>query len=151
MEQALAVVDEHGTVGPRLVDDAVRLWRRIGRFIAMNLRLPRECDVEGWTGVLTPFNSPCAARALLATFWSARASHPARAGGEAAELLLTSRPIPRKCADRPPASCRRCPTAPRCSMKPGSCRRLNLDDFGSDRIVQYIGPINPPRRGASCN
>ena len=37
VEQALSVVDEQGTVGPRLLDDASRLWRRIERFIEMRL------------------------------------------------------------------------------------------------------------------
>jgi hypothetical protein len=37
VEQALSVVDDQGTVGPRLLDDAGRLWRRIERFIAMGL------------------------------------------------------------------------------------------------------------------
>lgn len=37
VEQALSVVDEQGTVGPRLLDDASRLWRRIERFIDMRL------------------------------------------------------------------------------------------------------------------
>lgn len=37
VEQALSVVDEQGTVGPRLLDDAGRLWRRIERFIEMRL------------------------------------------------------------------------------------------------------------------
>ncbi len=37
VEQALAVVDDHGTHGPRLLDDAARLWARIERFIAMHL------------------------------------------------------------------------------------------------------------------
>jgi hypothetical protein len=41
LEQALGVVDDHGTVGPRLNDDAVRLWRRVERFLDMNL-VPRE-------------------------------------------------------------------------------------------------------------
>ena len=37
VEQALGVVDDQGTHGPRLLDDAGRLWRRIERFIAMRL------------------------------------------------------------------------------------------------------------------
>jgi hypothetical protein len=37
VEQALSVVDDQGTVGPRLLDDASRLWRRIERFIDMRL------------------------------------------------------------------------------------------------------------------
>jgi hypothetical protein len=37
LQQALAVVDEHGTMGPRLVDDAARLYARINRFVGMKL------------------------------------------------------------------------------------------------------------------
>lgn len=37
VEQALGVVDDQGTQGPRLLDDAGRLWRRIELFIGMNL------------------------------------------------------------------------------------------------------------------
>jgi hypothetical protein len=37
VEQALSVVDDQGTVGPRLLDDAERLWSRIEHFIAMRL------------------------------------------------------------------------------------------------------------------
>jgi hypothetical protein len=29
LEQALGVVDDNGTAGPRLLDDAVRLWQRV--------------------------------------------------------------------------------------------------------------------------
>lgn len=36
----LSVVDEHETRGPRLLDDAARLWRRVERFVAMNLIPP---------------------------------------------------------------------------------------------------------------
>ena len=32
LARVLGVVDEHGTMGPRLVDDAQRLWRRVQRF-----------------------------------------------------------------------------------------------------------------------
>ena len=37
LEQALESVDEQGTRGVRLIDDARRLWDRIRRFIAMDL------------------------------------------------------------------------------------------------------------------
>src|SRR5687767_12356910 len=37
LEQELSVVDDHGTAGPRLLDDARRLWGRVRRFIAMGL------------------------------------------------------------------------------------------------------------------
>jgi hypothetical protein len=37
VEQALGVVDDQGTHGPRLLDDAERLWHRVEHFIAMHL------------------------------------------------------------------------------------------------------------------
>ncbi len=37
LEQALGVVDDQGTHGPRLLDDAIRLWRRIATFLSMHL------------------------------------------------------------------------------------------------------------------
>jgi hypothetical protein len=35
------VVDDHGTPGPRLLDDALRLWQRVEKLVAMNL-VPAE-------------------------------------------------------------------------------------------------------------
>ncbi|HEX4796045.1 MAG TPA: hypothetical protein VH370_19815 [Humisphaera sp.] len=37
LQKALSIVDEHGTVGPRLIDDARRLWSRSRRLIRMGL------------------------------------------------------------------------------------------------------------------
>jgi hypothetical protein len=37
LQQTLGVVDDHDTKGPRLLDDAARLWNRCQRFLAMNL------------------------------------------------------------------------------------------------------------------
>ena len=48
LEQALGVVDDHGTAGPRLLDDAVRLWRRVGRFVEMNLVPGEGLDIPIW-------------------------------------------------------------------------------------------------------
>ena len=45
--QALAVVDEHGTVGPRLVDDAARLYARIEKFASMKLVVNQAYDNIG--------------------------------------------------------------------------------------------------------
>ena len=39
--RALAVVDEHGTTGPRLMDDADRLWRRAQALLQLGL-IPNE-------------------------------------------------------------------------------------------------------------
>ena len=48
LEQMLTVVDERegrDTQGPRLLDDAARLWRRVGNFISMGL-VTAEPDYE---------------------------------------------------------------------------------------------------------
>ena len=45
LAQVLGVVDEHGTRGPRLVDDAQRLWRRAQSLLAMAL-IPPDADGE---------------------------------------------------------------------------------------------------------
>ena len=37
IERAFRVVDDRDTAGPRLVDDAHRLWRRILKFAQLNL------------------------------------------------------------------------------------------------------------------
>jgi hypothetical protein len=37
LERALRVVDDHGTTGSRLLDDARRLWIRVQKFIGLNL------------------------------------------------------------------------------------------------------------------
>jgi hypothetical protein len=44
LKQLLQRVDEHGTRGQRLLDAGERLWRRIGRFIRMDLAA--EADLE---------------------------------------------------------------------------------------------------------
>jgi len=40
LEKVLSTLDDHGTLGPRLSGDAARLWKRVGKFIAMNLISP---------------------------------------------------------------------------------------------------------------
>ena len=45
LEQTLLVVDDRNTKGPRLIDDARRLWQRCQRFVAMRLGGP-EPDVD---------------------------------------------------------------------------------------------------------
>src|SRR3989442_150508 len=40
----MAVVDDQGTRGPRLLDDGIRAWRRIQKFVKMNL-IPQGADM----------------------------------------------------------------------------------------------------------
>src|SRR4051812_30976536 len=37
LQTVLSVVDDHGTRGPRLLDDGMRLWGRCRKFLKMNL------------------------------------------------------------------------------------------------------------------
>jgi hypothetical protein len=37
LTRALSIVDEHGTYGPRLIDQSSRLWRRVGALSTMGL------------------------------------------------------------------------------------------------------------------
>ena len=46
LHKSLAAVDDHGTVGPRLSDDARRLWNRVQRFIGMSLVPSPGLDLE---------------------------------------------------------------------------------------------------------
>jgi len=46
LQKALSIVDEHGTVGPRLIDDARRLWSRSRRLIRMGLVPPETLELD---------------------------------------------------------------------------------------------------------
>jgi hypothetical protein len=43
--RALSVLDERGTTGPRLVDDSLRLWRRVKKLLTMEL-VPSTADAD---------------------------------------------------------------------------------------------------------
>lgn len=87
IEQALGVVDDHGTVGPRLIDDALRLSRRVERFIEMNL-VPREgLDLDAVELACLSLQLPLRRSRTLPTGKQQRGTLRERAE-EAAELLL---------------------------------------------------------------
>ena len=87
LEQALGVVDDHGTVGPRLVDDAQRLWRRVERFIGMNLVPAEGLDLEALELACFSLQLPLRRSRTLPTGKQQRGTLRERAE-EAAELLL---------------------------------------------------------------
>ena len=86
LEQALTVPDDHGNTGPRLVDDAVRLWRRIQRFIAMNL-VAEGLEVDALELACYAIQLPMRRPRVLTSGRAARTTLRDRAE-EAAELLL---------------------------------------------------------------
>jgi hypothetical protein len=87
LDQALGVVDDHGTAGPRLQDDAARLWRRVERLIAMNLVPPDGLDVEALELACYSLQLPLRRTRTLPTGKQQRTNLRDRAE-EAAELLL---------------------------------------------------------------
>jgi hypothetical protein len=86
LEQALRAVDDHGTLGPRLVDDAKRLWRRIERYVATGV-VSEGIDLEALQVSAYALQLPLRRTRLMATGKPARGTLRERAE-EAAELLI---------------------------------------------------------------
>jgi hypothetical protein len=86
LEQALRAVDDHGTTGPRLVDDAKRLWRRIERYVQTGV-VSEGIDLEALEVSTYALQLPLRRIRLLATGKPARSTLRERAE-EAAELLI---------------------------------------------------------------
>jgi hypothetical protein len=86
LEQALRAVDDHGTLGPRLVDDANRLWRRVEKFVAMGM-VSEGIDLDALRVSAYALQLPLRRTRLLATGKPARGTLRERAE-EAAELLI---------------------------------------------------------------
>ncbi|MDB5303718.1 MAG: hypothetical protein JWM97_1267 [Phycisphaerales bacterium] len=87
LNKSLGVVDDHGTAGPRLLDDSRRLWDRVRRFIAMKL-----VDAEGLD--LEALELACYALQLPQRRPKALTGKPGRStlrerAEEAAELLIS--------------------------------------------------------------
>lgn len=87
LEQALGVVDDHGTVGPRLCNDAARLWRRVERFIGLDLVQSEGLDTEALELACYSLQLPLRRSRTLPTGKPQRGTLRERAE-EAAELLL---------------------------------------------------------------
>jgi hypothetical protein len=136
MEQALAVVDEHGTTGPRLVDDAVRLSRRIGRFIAMNL-VAEGIDAEALELACYAIQLPLRRPRTLSSGRPARVTLRERAE-EAAELLLNvASDASEELLDRTTRILQEMPhRSPMLDEARLLADALNLDDFGVTGLVQ---------------
>jgi hypothetical protein len=85
LEKALSEVDEHGTTGPRLVDDAQRLWGRVRRLIDMKL-IATEPDLEALELACYAFQLPRQTRMAASKLGKPNLKQRAEA---AAELLVT--------------------------------------------------------------
>jgi hypothetical protein len=87
LEQALGVVDDHGTQGPRLLDDALRLWQRVERLVAMGLVPAEGLDLEALELACYSLQLPLRGSRTLPTGRPQRSTLRERAE-ESAELLV---------------------------------------------------------------
>jgi len=137
LEEALGVVDDHGTAGPRLLDDADRLWGRVQKFLSMNLVPAEGLDLEAIELACYALQLPQRRTRTLPTGKHQRGTVRERAeeaaedllgvaGGDADELLL----------DR---AARVLHEMPHRSPMVDEARLLadavNLDDFGAVGVV----------------
>jgi hypothetical protein len=139
LEQVLRVVDDHKTQGPRLVDDALRLWNRCRRFIAMRL-LGDEPDLEALELACYALQLPVRQAKAPTTGKFGRTNLKDRAE-QAAELLVSffDSEIDEDLLDR---TARLLHEIPHRSPVPDEARVLadavNLDDFGVVGLIQQM-------------
>ncbi len=88
LNKLLGVVDEHGTTGSRLVDDARRLWDRVRRFIGMSLVPSPGLDLTALELACSALQLPLRRPRVLATGRPGRSTLRERAE-ESAELLIS--------------------------------------------------------------
>lgn len=145
LELALAVVDEHGTVGPRLTDDAARLFRRIERFAAMNL-FAGGIDLEALELACYAIQFQARRPRSIVGGRPARTSLTERAE-EAAELLLSlGDEMDEQLLDRTTRILREMPhRSPMLDEAKLLADAINLDDFGIVGLLQQA--IQATRQG----
>ncbi len=137
--KALAVVDEHGTVGSRLVDDANRLWQNVQRLLEMGLVSP-EAGSECLELACYALQLPMRDRRLLPSGKLGRTNLRDRVE-QAAELLVSviGKEVDEAMLDR---TTRILLQLPQRSASLAEARLLadvvNLDDFGVTGFVTRI-------------
>jgi hypothetical protein len=140
LEQALGVVDDHGTAGPRLVDDASRLWRRVDRFLSMGL-VPRDgLDLEALELACLSLQLPTRRTRTLPTGRTQRTTLRERAE-DAAELLLgiAGGEVDELLLDRATRLLHEMPhRSPMLDEAKLLADAVNLDDFGAVGVALQI-------------
>ncbi len=139
LEKALAVVDDHGTVGPRLREDALRIWRRVARFQQLGL-LSNIIDADALELACYALQLPLRQSKRLATGKPARASLRDRCE-DAAEMLvgLLDQNTDESLLDRTTRLLHEMPhRSPMLDEAKLLADAVNLDDFGVIGIVNQI-------------
>jgi len=137
--KALAVVDDHGTIGPRLRQDAQRLWKRLGRFQQLGL-LTHVVDLDALELACYGLQLPLRQAKRLPTGKPVRASLGDRAE-EAAEMLvgLLEETADESLLDRTTRLLHEMPhRSPMLDEAKLLADAVNLDDFGVIGIVNQI-------------
>ena len=136
IEQSLSAVDEHGTIGPRLVDDADRLWQRVQKLLEMKI-VPTGVDLEALELACLAINLPMRRIRTLPTGKPAHTSLNDRAE-EAAEMLLgVASDVDERLLDRTTRILHEMPhRSPMLDEARLLADALNLDDFGLTGLVQ---------------
>jgi len=136
LEQALSAVDEHGMTGPRLVDDSLRLWRRVQKLLSLGL-VPTAVDREALELACLAINLPMRRIRLLATGKPVHASLKDRTE-EAAEMLLGIAPdADERLLDRATRILHEMPyRSPMLDEARLLADALNLDDFGLTGLIE---------------
>jgi hypothetical protein len=150
LTRALAVVDEHGTSGPRLMDDADRLWRRLQSLIKLGL-IPNGVNYDALELACYALQLPMRSAKNLPVGKLGRTNLRDRTE-QAAELLISAvgDEAPEELVDRATNILLSMP-----HRKPESeeakllADALNLDDFGMIGFVNRM--IQLGRQGDGVN
>ncbi len=138
LAHALGAVDEHGTRGGRLIEDAQRLWNRVGKFIA--LHLTGEVDLEALEMACYAMQLPMRQAKLPSAGKLGRTNLRERAE-QAAELLVSTmgEQVDEALLDRATRVLQETPhRSPMLEEAKLLADSVNLDDFG---VIGLVGQM----------
>jgi hypothetical protein len=139
LTRALAIVDEHGTPGPRLLDDASRLWRRVQALARLGL-VPNDTDEPALELASWALQLPMRSTKLLPAGKLGRTNLRERSE-QAAELLVSvlGNEVDEGLMDRTTALLLAVPQrSPASEDAKLLADAINLDDFGVSGFVYRI-------------
>jgi hypothetical protein len=139
LARALAVVDEHGTTGTRLLDDASRLFRRVQAFVNLGY-LPADSDTEAIELAAYALQLPMRDSRLLPTGKLGRTNLRERVE-QSAEILISTigKDIEDDLLERVTRLLLQVPQRnPASNEAKLLADALNLDDFGVTGLVTRI-------------
>jgi hypothetical protein len=146
IERVLSTVDAHGSLGKRLSADALRLWRRLGRFQQMGLISP-EASLDAMELGCYAMQLPPRQEGGIATGRLGRTNLKDRCE-QAAELLVTllANDVEEKLMDRTTRMLLEMPQrSPAIDEAKLLADATNLDDFGMTGLV--VGAIQMALQG----